>query len=344
MYRPDERLFIFTLRRVGSQTRAEGLSPRYTAITLLGLAAESPATTNIVLHGQSLSDVGDRLATDVAGYENVGDVALTLWALLAIKHSRADAALKRLVRLNPAEGTLPVVELAWSLSALATADDPETTDLTARVRARLLAAFNPGAGVFPHVVGPQSRLRKHVACFADQVYPIQALSLLASRRVDRAALDAASTCAKRICDAQGAEGQWWWHYDSRTGAVLEGYPVYAVHQDSMAPMALLALKSAGGPDHSLAMSRGFSWLSASPELNGGSLIDTDAGLIWRKVARREPGRISRYVQAAAAAIHPEFRIGGIERVFPPAAIDFEDRPYHLGWLLLTDQLLRQTGS
>ena len=34
-----------------------------------------------------------------------------------------------------------------------------------------------------------------------------------------------------ICTVQGNSGQRWWHYDSRTDRVVEGYPVYSVHQD-----------------------------------------------------------------------------------------------------------------
>ena len=54
---------------------------------------------------------------------------------------------------------------------------------------------------------------------------------------DSKAAEVASACAKHMCELQGPQGQWWWHFDIRTGRVVEHYPVYAVHQDSMAPMA-----------------------------------------------------------------------------------------------------------
>jgi hypothetical protein len=71
----------------------------------------------------------------------------------------------------------------------------------------------------------------------------------------------------------------------------------------------------------------------APELGGGSLIDESAGLIWRKVARREPPKLSRFAQAAASRLHPALRAPGLDTLFPPCAVDYEDRPYHLGWLL-----------
>ena len=46
---------------------------------------------------------------------------------------------------------------------------------------------------------------------------------------------------------------------ARTGTVLEEYPVYAIHQDAMAPMALFALSRAGGPQHELTVTRGMEW-------------------------------------------------------------------------------------
>ena len=150
---------------------------------------------------------------------------------------------------------------------------------------------------------------------------------------NNARVDASLACARHFCALQGDKGQWWWHYDVRSGRVIEGYPVYAVHQDSMAPMALLEVQDATGHSFAREIALGMSWLEASPELEGGSLIDDNAGIIWRKVARREPAKLSRYLQAAASGVHPTLRVPGIEKILRPTAIDYEDRPYHLGWVL-----------
>ena len=56
-------------------------------------------------------------------------------------------------------------------------------------------------------------------------------------------------------------------------------------------------------------------------------------MVWRKVARREPAKASRYVQAAASRLRSGGRIEGLGRLFRPGAIDYEDRPYHWGWYL-----------
>ncbi len=113
----------------------------------------------------------------------------------------------------------------------------------AAARQRLLGAR--GDTSYPHLTGAGPWYRAHVGSFADQVYPIQALARLHGSAADPEALAVANAVAKVICDAQGPAGQWWWHYDSRTGGVVEGYPVYTVHQHAMAPMALLDLAERG---------------------------------------------------------------------------------------------------
>ena len=148
----------------------------------------------------------------------------------------------------------------------------------------------------------------------------------------RSSLDTALAAARRFCALQGEDGQWWWHYDVRTGRVIEGYPVYAVHQDSMAPMALLEVQDATGQSFAREIARGLQWLASAPELQGGSLIDDQAGIIWRKVARREPAKLSRYLQAAASSVHPSLRVPALDWILRPTTIDYEDRPYHLGWV------------
>jgi hypothetical protein len=331
MYDPAERLFVFRLRRTPDGVRREGSSLRYTAITLIGVAGESPADVAAVFGDHGREDVAKALVDRAASSTNLGDVALTLWAAKAVGASRA-AVLARLLEMAPADRSYPTVQVAWALSALSLDPEAPAGDLRERLAARLMTAAG-AAGTFPHVLGAGGGLRSHVSCFADLVYPIQALSFHAVRTGDSATKQAVRRAADLICARQGREGQWWWHYDHRTGRVLEGYPVYAVHQDAMAPMALFAAAEATGTSYDAAVRLGLDWLLRSPELDGGSLIDEKADLIWRKVARREPGKLTRSAQALVSLLHPRLRLPGADTLFPPVAIDDEDRPYHLGWLL-----------
>lgn len=334
MYKPDERLFVFRVRRAKDGIVDEGLSWRYTAITLIGLAGEDSAVTRAVLGEDTLFDVCGHLVGDVPRIRNLGDIALILWAAWAAQYPERDWLWEKLLSLRPAEHCYPTVEIAWTLSALCHDANAPVGDLRVRLARRLVSCFNPETGIFPHVIGKENGSpRGHVACFADLVYPILALTHYFKLTNDRQAAETARRCAEQICARQGGAGQWWWHYDYRTGHIIERYPVYAVHQDAMAPMALLELQEASGYDFSEPIRRGLRWLEAAPELAGRSLIDSEASVTWRKVGRREPCKLSRHLQAVAAGLHPRLRFPGLDSVFPPDRIDYEDRPYHLGWLL-----------
>ena len=333
MYVPEEQAFVFRLRAVHEGIVSEGRSFRYGAIVLIGLATETDEVSRSILGGVTARDAAARLLCGLPEVTNLGDLALALWATRALGLDPGPAH-RRLLEIRPLEGPQATVELAWVLSALCAHADGFEEDLSRRIARRLLDAFVPRAGLFPHQVARRGRgLRAHVSCFADLVYPIQALATYVRRTGDAEALAAALACARVICRHQGPAGQWWWHYDVRTGAVIEPYPVYAVHQDAMAPLALFALEEATGESFDPWIARGLQWLDRSPELGGGSLVDEGADLVWRKVGRREFKKASRYVQAAASRLIPRLRAPGIDRLLPAGAVDHEDRPYHLGWLL-----------
>jgi len=267
--------------------------------------------------------------------DRLGDAGLRAWtaAELGIDVTAGAAAdLRQWIRRgDPA----PTVELAWVLSGLCAlgsvglAVEPELT----QVRRRLLDLHHPATGLFAAArAGGLGGVRAHVGSFADQIYPLQALARHHVLSGDPASLDIAESTAARICEVQGRHGQWWWHYDVRTGDVVERYPVYSVHQDAMAPMALFELAEAGGTHRTAAIRRGLRWL-VDPEETWLPLVDVDAGLIWRKVGRSDPAKLVRTLRAVHTRVRPG--VGGdlVARAFPPGAVDYETRPYHLGWLL-----------
>lgn len=335
MYLPEAHRFAFRIQGVAGKQSLEGTSHRYTAIALIGLAAEEPSVRGRVLGGETCAELCERLLADIGKNGNLGDVALTIWAARALGLDVDSAVWNALVALDPEHGDHPTVEIAWALAALvATGREPVDRSLARQLARRLRASFRPQSGVFPHRPdgAGSMRLRGHVACFADFVYPVHALSLYGTMVGDGDCLAAARRGADRMCELQGADGQWWWHFDVRTGRVIEEYPVYAVHQDSMAPMALFAAGLACGADYYPAVGRGLDWLDHAPEI-GGSLVDRSTGVIWRKVGRREPGKLSRCIQAAASRLHPAARVPGLSRILRPGRVDYESRPYHMGWIL-----------
>ncbi|GAA2417986.1 hypothetical protein GCM10010191_30730 [Actinomadura vinacea] len=350
--RPDRspslpgRPFVFTMRGEpggGAPARHRavpaGQSLRYGAIVALGARLLPPDAQRAALAGQSAAELTGLLLarlddTGAAAVTSLGDIALVCWAAAETGHDGLPRALDRLAAADrPGRGPVYTVDAAWVLSALAAAREagagPSEEHLE-RARRRLLDGLR-GRALYSHEVGGRGlvpRYRAHVGCFADQVYPVQALA----RTGDGEALAAANRVADAFCAAQGPDGQWWWHYDARTGGVVEGYPVYSVHQHAMAPMALLDLAEAGGGDHLGAIARGIGWLAAPPE-TGEPLMPGEPVMTWRKVARRDPRKAVRGARAATTLLRPGWRAAALDRAFPPGAVDRECRPYELGWLL-----------
>mgnify|MGYP005806331323 CR=1 FL=1 len=336
MYRDGS--FGHTLRAVRTKSgwgeRLEGDSLRYMSMVALGLACTDEATQRQILEGGTAVDLARHAAVRAETSTDVGAFALAAWAAAEAGRLYAATLFRQLRDRLAAQTPIPTVQCAWALIAgLAGRAYGDTSAVIDLARGRLVAGLS-GSGLFPHML-PESangRMRSHIACFADQTYPIQAFSRLHAASGDAVDLSIAEACADRICKLQGPDGQWWWHYDTRDGRVAEGYPVYSVHQHAMGPMALLELREAGGRDYFRPIMKGLRWLELHPEVVA-TLVTPEKGVIWRKVARREPNKAVRAVAAFTTALSPGLRVPALDMLFPPSRVDYECRPYELGWLL-----------
>lgn len=329
--------FAQTVRAVagagGVRLRREGTNLRYGAMAALGLGRTSEATQRRVLSGRCAAEITRLTATAAQTSDDPGAVALAVWAAAEVDHSFAGPLVSRLRELLDGR-PLPTVDAAWMLTAgVAAASYGDADDVVARATALLLDHAG-ASGLYPHMLpaSAQARWRSHVGSFADQVYPLQALARASTLTGDRSLLERANAIAERLCRLQGEAGQWWWHYDSRDGSVVEAYPVYSVHQHAMGPMVLFDLWEAGGDDHRGEIARGLGWLTRHPEVVE-ELVSERHRLVWRKVGRREPPKAARAIAALTTSLRPGLRLPGLDRVLPTTVVDHECRPYELGWLL-----------
>jgi hypothetical protein len=343
MYRPDSDEFAFTRiagrAQDGGEPTLRGASTRYAAIVALGAHFLPEAQQTEVMGGRTESPFIELLVERLADTTNLGDAALVCWAAAQAGHPLLTKALDQMYTLDKRPGERYVVEASWVVSALAAArTQVDVEGPLDQARRRLLGSRHGASPLFPHATGPGLLpwYRTHVACFADQVYPIQALARLHASGDDIEARTAAEACAARICELQGPGGQWWWHYDSRNGRLIEGYPVYSVHQHAMAPMALLDLNEAGGGDYTDPIRVGLHWMTDATELAGREpMIIDEAGMTWRKVYRGDPRKLVRAAHGLSTRVVPGLRVRPIEALFRPTSIDPECRPYEFGWLLFT---------
>jgi hypothetical protein len=336
----------YTLRGVagpdGPQVRSEGHSLRYTAIVALGLGRQPEDVQRDVLGGPNAADLARSCLTFAASSRDPGAVAISLWAAGEVAGATDEALAVRLLEAirRPEVAT---VDCSWAVVAGLAMPGGHTADSLVAEGAATLRTHQGPKGTFPHALPQPGGLRGHVGSFADQIYPIQALVRVAARTGDADVLEAANRTADRLVELQGSSGQWWWHYDARTGGVVERFPVYSVHQHGMAPMVLSELADAGGANHRAAVQRGFEWLGTHPECVE-PLVAPSLGVIWRKVGRREPYKASRAVGALASRLRPGASVPFIDHILPAGRVDYECRPYELGWLLYASTNAMHEGS
>jgi hypothetical protein len=331
MYDEGQALFCHRLKQTPSGNIKEGISQRYTVMTLLGLLRAEAAGYRSPI---DMSATIDALYRNTEWVDNIGDLGLLLW-LSSVSSRKLDSFyatfdLENALRNYSDSRKRLTMELAWLLTGLTYASRaeqkrPPYLESLARQTYALLQSNQGKDGLFGHMARWKSlagAVRGHVGSFADQVYPIIALAHFGQTFIMKEALQNSLQCANAICNLQGPLGQWWWHYDSMTGRVAERYPVYSVHQHAMAPMALFAAQDACDADFRDQIYKGLEWIGGANELRQ-SLEDKSASLVWRCIGQQK----STSSLGRLAALVGQGRAAGTLHVL------HECRPYELGWLL-----------
>jgi hypothetical protein len=337
MFDQQQQLFCYSLKKTERGMVQEGLSPRYTMMTLMGLhrLEEAGGVSPI-----EIEPVLESLLRNLDWVKDIGDLGVLLWTCALVAPERLSEIEGRmdletaLVRYPSAKRGV-TMELAWFLTglsnwALAYPEKlPRLKDLAFQTF-DMLNQNRGEQGFFGHLArnaGVQGRTRGRIGSFADQVYPIYAMTRFSQAYQEESALQMALQTGRGLCDAQGSLGQWWWHYDSSSGRVLEGYPVFSVHQHAMGPMTLFALGEAAQCDFTPWIYRGLQWINSGNEL-GFNMEDDSAQVIWR-CQFRPASQVKTYLKAALNLGSPNAPYEAKKDL----KVLFECRPYELGWLL-----------
>ncbi len=337
MFDRYRRLFCYRLKDAERGMVQEGMSRRYTMMTLMGLhrlgqrGVDSRFDTNDILEG---------LLSDLSWVDNLGDLGVLLWLCGVACPERFPALASRLrleTALNRYRGGKQAVtmELAWFLTGLSYCGSSQPEHL-ARIEPIAFATYklltrNQGdRGFFAHLSTSKSLagvIRGRIGSFADQVYPIYGMAQFSKAYHHEEAAQLALKCALEVCAVQGPMGQWWWHYDSRGGQVVEGYPVYSVHQHAMAPMTLFGLGDVIGHNFDEFIYKGLRWINSNNELSF-QMEDSAKRVIWRCIHPSNRS-VSTYVAATLGRYSKKMQHDRAEDL----KVLFECRPYELGWLL-----------
>jgi hypothetical protein len=349
MFDANSGLFVHKVAWAADGLHASGTNAWYSAISAIGIHSDDSAE----MAPLQLDVTTDALVDAcLRKHSSIGLIGATTWALATAKDRRTGSTLEALdQRFNPIASSS--MELGVTLAGLAAVIDafprlaPQAGRISTRAKDELLHRFSDAAELFhgsSWALRPRRLLQRNFTSFASQVYPILGLAQYA-RASETSPPEQIRRAAERLIAMQGELGQWWWIYSVRTGAVIEGYPVYSVHQDAMAFMALASLENLGLGSYRGALARGLAWVFGDNEL-GTSLVDFNRPLISRCIQRRgadADGPFGMSPQQSRRVVLSSWRVRkplGVSHRQDQLEILEEDRPYHLGWVLYARSLVK----
>ncbi len=126
-------------------------------------------------------------------------------------------------------------------------------------------------------------------------------------------------------------GGWPWRYNAPGGAVAEVYPLFSVHQDGMAPMALAQLESLNAGAYLSSVCKSILWLDGRNEINR-PVFDETRDIVWRGIRRKGPLALVSQLNKALSLINVQSHTF-TDRAAPVLEFIREARSYELGWIL-----------
>ena len=334
MFDSGTRMFCERSVKQGLTMKNEGRSYWETMNALLGLNEAYHYDLSIPLDTLALTRECVKQAELV---QSIRDVGLQLWLIArSIPEELNDVydrvALPDLLDRANASGRVTTKDLCLLLIGLSEirlsdGDEPVYLDDLAYMTRQLLFVNYGGFGVFRSINRGTglSKRRGEYGRFIDQALAIYAFTRYSRAFNDEHSIEIALDCARNMAQQQGEFGQWWSLYEVDGGAVARTYPIYAMHQDALAPLALFAITELTGEDFNEHVNLGIQWLYQRNELNL-QFVNTSMGVIWEGV---HDSKTKLYAEEGGVVVNLRPQRNK-KKVLNTA---FECRPSHLGWLL-----------
>jgi hypothetical protein len=336
-YREEDGLFPYSTRQgdwVSDYDHPQTI--RYTINTLLGLQA-SIGTTSASLSKDDLDTMIRRfLDCHFARLDNPADIGLLL---VLLSHAQIDrrwietGISRARPRLSSGSRNLNMQDLAWLIWGACAADRHGVRNAAALAHeafAILSADF-----VHSHSGLPRHNTRsyrRHVVSFGSLVYFLRAMHEYGSHFSDSTAMALFQAGVQKAIRIQGPSGEWPWMIDISRGTATDFYPVFSVHQDSMAHLFLLPALDLGLESVRNAIIQSWRWVLGANELGVG-MFETAPFFAYRSIERAEPfPRLRRYLRATTGSL-PRAAPAVMPGSGANVRINTECRSYHLGWIL-----------
>jgi hypothetical protein len=200
-------------------------------------------------------------------------------------------------------------------------------DLARIAMTRIYELVAPSTGLPRHSA---SRYRRWIVSFGSLVYFLRACEEFAATFTDERATRLFEDGVRHVIAFQGPQGEWPWMIDVRSGRPFDVYPVFSVHQDSMAMLCLHPYLDRGESSAADVIRRSLAWCYGENELGEVFYRHDPFFFAYRSIERVERApRLRRYLRGVA------------RRSSSPAAVyasgtvrvNRECRSYHLGWIL-----------
>ena len=335
LFDEEENLFVQCHSQTENGFQREETSRKHTIIALLGLHHLAGSGEALPM---DVSAIRETVLANTDWVKSLKDLGLLIWFMAECCPER----LGRLLNNSSLEKALSDYSdsrqastggLSWFLAGIAHAhlacsrSIPDLTDVAVDTY-HLLEGNQSGSGIFGHSASAgflKRNLLNRTGTFADQMYAIYAFTIFARAFQIEEPLDSALRCANSIRALQGALGQWWFLYDTRSSQVVNRYPLFSLHQDGIAPLALLALEDATGQSFHESVYSGMSWVDRPNELNE-DLLNLDHRLIWDSIWPKR--RISSYWERSLGFLNISHK-----PQIQSLRIQYATRADQLGWML-----------
>lgn len=327
-------LFDYLLTDETVQKEKKSLLHTHSLISLLGISYHKDKCG--INYNKAVEMINQILIAKPGG---IRERSLLSWLLAKGSDDRAAKAYESLIKLPEKEIIkAETMELAWMLTALVfeykRINDPSVKLKLSDTAMLLKKRFIEKNSLFLHRDPRYSKfdLRYNIGNFADQIYSIYAFSMMTKLTDEKKHIKTAEACADRLVSLQGEKGQWWWHYNASDGSVIQKFPVFSVHQDSMTPFSFMALTEVSEKDYNPYISLGLRWLTNENELNA-NMINENKNYVRRGIQRKPPlSKIQKFT-TVASKLSTIFSLP--EKFDEPRYLQIMnwEHSYHLGWIL-----------
>jgi hypothetical protein len=301
---------------------------RYTMNTLLGLHKAQTSGYSLSIDVESsYRSLSSQIQKQSISSENIAATVWTGKTLCMAVPSEAMSLFNAIAKESSVWQSLTAQAIAWMIYACIECGGNHLKDA---IRLALHASrfyIHRESCLVRHV---PSGFRSSWASFAASCYMAHAFLILGRKTEDENIKEMGLGIARKLVSLQGPLGQWAWFYDVQAGRVADYYPVYSVHQHSMAPFFLLEAIDQGYSEFREPLLKGFRWVLGQNEFHQ-KMAESTYYVMWRGVKRREPlNKFARFARAMGVKFMGTK--SGTENKDMLQIIK-ECRSYELGWAL-----------